>query len=464
MGFPLFSDIKSLSQPPRRFLVFSALNVFTWFSLVGPVIVLFARKIEMPANWIGFLIAFLPISNLLVIVTIPLVTRLGSKRLLIIAWMIQSSVAGLIFLVPWALAQHGPHAAWSVMLAAIFGFCLARAAGVGGWFPLLHDIIPPREQSRFFSSEMAVAQGCIVIATIAQALVLGQDPSMARFLFINGFGITAGFVSALWLTRVPGGESTYVPIKGASSFSAYRVALADKGYLLFVLTTMICFSGFAWINASVVLYMRDQLGFADLPIMLAMGAGNLGVLLTIHSWGRFAESNGTGYAALLAMLGHSVTALCYLLLPPSAPWSAWLFPVPLIGTTLLGAAYWTLSHRYMISLVDKEHKIGYTNIWMVGTAIAMGVTPIVTGYLIEHYHLAGFRMVFTISGIGGILAGLANFWVVHHRRPLRSALDELVNPMLPVRTLARIAWVTVGLHSSNRHLPLHDDDEFKKAV
>lgn len=463
MGIPLVSDLRSLSQPPRRFLVFSALNVFTWFSLVGPVIVLFARKIEMPASWIGFLMSFLPLSTLLVIVTIPLVTRLGSKRLLVITWALQSAVAGLIFLVPWALRVHGAHAGWGVMLAAILGFCMARATGIGGWFPLLHDIIPPKEQNRFFSTEMAVAQGCIVIATLAQALVLGKNPDIHRFLFINGFGISAGFVSAFWLTRVPGGESTHDPIKGSSSFAAYRSALSDRGYLLFVATTVLCFSCFAWINASVVLYMRDQLGFADLPIMLCMGGGNLGVLLTIHFWGRFADHSGTGYAALLAMLGHSTAALCYLLLPPSAPWSAWLFPLVLVSTTLLGAAYWTISHRYMISLVDKEHKVGYTNTWIVGTAIAMGVTPILTGYVIEHYHLAGFRMAFTISGVGGILAGLANFWVVHHRKPLRHALDELVNPMLPVRTLARIAWVTVGLHSSNRDSP-DGDEEFREAV
>lgn len=463
MGIPLVRDFRSLSQPPRRFLVFGALNVFTWFSLVGPVIVLFARKIEMPASWIGFLMSFLPLSTLLVIITIPLVTRLGSKRLLIITWAAQSTMAGLIFFVPWAMRAGGPEAGWSVMLAAVLGFCIARATGIGGWFPLLHDIIPQREQSRFFSTEMALAQGCIVVATIAQALVLGKDPSIGRFLLINGFGIVAGYVSALWLTRVPGGESTHDPIKGSSSFGAYKAALADKSYLLFVATTVLCFSCFAWINASIVLYLRDAMGFADLPIMLCLGGGNLGVLMTIHFWGRFADHSGTGYAALLAMLGHSVAALCYLLMPPGAPWSAWLLPLVLVCTTLLGAAYWTISHRYMISLVDKENKVGYTNIWIVGTAIAMGVTPIVTGYVIDHFHLAGFRLAFAISGIGGIFAGLANFWVVHNRKPLRHALDELVNPMLPVRTLGRIAWVTVGLHSSSRRSS-EQDDERQEAI
>jgi hypothetical protein len=80
----------------------------------------------------------------------------------------------------------------------------------------------------------------------------------------------------------------------------------------------------------------------------------------------------------------------------------------------------------------------------------MGVTPIFAGYVIEHLDLLGFRIAFVIAGVGGLIAGLANFWVVHDRKPLRNALDELINPTLPIRTLARIAWVTVGLHSSNR--------------
>ena len=81
----------------------------------------------------------------------------------------------------------------------------------------------------------------------------------------------------------------------------------------------------------------------------------------------------------------------------------------------------------------------------------MGVTPILAGYIIEHFALLGFRVAFAMAGVVGIIAGLANYWVVHDRKPLRHALDELINPTLPIRTLARIAWVTVGLHDSNRN-------------
>jgi Na+/melibiose symporter-like transporter len=447
---PVLSDYNRLSQPPRRFLIFSACNVLSWFSLVGPVLVLFGRKIDMPASWIGFLISFMPLSMILVVATVPLVTRLGTKKLMVATWVVRNLVAGLVFLIPWAMHVHGPQAGWIVMLAAILGFCVVRAMGVGGWFPWLHEVVPEKEQSRFFSAEMALAQFCIVVVTLAQSVILRGDPGIGRFLLIYGFGIGAGLLSAVWLARVPGGKATHDPESESSGFSSYRVVGKDRSYLQFVGTTALCFSCFAWVNSSIVLYMRDALGFADTPIMVVMAAGNLSVLLTIHFWGRFADHSGMGQAGLLTIIGHSVAALIYLALPPGATWTAWLLPPTLIATSLLSAAYWTLSHRYMISIVDKEHRVGYTNLWILGTAVSMGVTPIIAGYVIEHLGLTGFRIAFATSGIVGIVGGLANYWVVHNRKPLRHALDELINPTLPIRTLARIAWVTVGLHQSNR--------------
>ena len=108
MGIPILSDFRRLSQPPRRFLVFSTFNVLSWFSLVGPVVVLFGRTIDMPASWVGFLLSFMPLSMLLVMATIPLVTRFGPKKLMIATWIGRNLAASLVFLIPWALSAHGP--------------------------------------------------------------------------------------------------------------------------------------------------------------------------------------------------------------------------------------------------------------------------------------------------------------------------------------------------------------------
>ncbi|MBL7649397.1 MAG: MFS transporter [Candidatus Hydrogenedentes bacterium] len=450
MPFPLINDFRKLSQAPQRFLVFSTFNVFSWFSLVGPVVVLFGRTIDMPASWIGFLLSFMPLSMLLVMATIPLVTRFGPKRLMIVTWIGRNLAASLVFFIPWMLHNHGARSSWILLLTAVLSFCLVRAAGVGGWFPWLHEVVPEKEQNTFFSTETALAQFCIVVVTLSQAAILGREPGVPHFMVIYAFGIAAGLMSALWLSRVPGGRATYNPEFPQSSFISYRAAWRDRPYIRFVFTTGLCYSCLAWINASAVLYMRDALHFTDLRIMLVLSAGNLGVLSTIHFWGRFAEQNGTGHAAVLAMVGHSCAALTFLLLPPGAPWTAWLLPPVFVASCVLNLAYWTLTHKHMIQVVDEHHKVGYTNIWILGTALSLGLTPIFAGYIIEHLNLTGYRIAFSLAGFGGLVAALANYWVVFDRKPLRSALDELIDPALPVRTLARIAWVTVGLHSSNR--------------
>ncbi len=458
MPIPMLSDYKQLSPAPRKFLLFSAFNVFSWFSLVGPILVLFGRYIEMPASWIGYLISAMPISMLLVVVAIPLVTRLGSKKIMILTWFFRSVVAGGIFLVPWALREHGQHAAWYMLLGSIVGFCLIRSAGVGGWFPWLHEVVPKEEQTKFFSTEMAIMQSCIVGATLLQAFVLRGEPTIYHFLSIYVLGVASGIISTFWLARVPGGGPTYSAESKISSFTSYAIALKDTPYLLYTVTTCACFSCLVFLNSSTVLYMRDGLDYSDMRIMIIMAGGNLAVLLTIHYWGRFADHSGAGYAALCAVIGHSIAALLFLVLKPGSGWTAWLLPPVLIMYTLLASAYWTLSHRYMMNLVDENHKVAYTNIWIVGTALSMGLTPIVTGYIIEHYQLSGFRGAFICSGVGGIVCGLLNYWVEHSKKPFKHSLNALVNPSLPVRTLANIAWVTVGKHESNKDAPKSSED------
>ena len=69
MSISVFPKFKNLSPAPRRFLGFMAFNVVSFQCFVGPAMVLFARKLDMPASWVGFLIAAMPLSMVLVMFT-----------------------------------------------------------------------------------------------------------------------------------------------------------------------------------------------------------------------------------------------------------------------------------------------------------------------------------------------------------------------------------------------------------
>ncbi|MBI4556436.1 MAG: hypothetical protein HY706_02540 [Candidatus Hydrogenedentes bacterium] len=445
----VFSSIRELDSAPRKFLLFTTFNVISWQCIVGPALVLFARKIDMPASWVGFLISFMPLSMVFVLGTTPLVTWLGSKRLMFTTWMLRNLIAGVVFLMPWAVAHCGTRAAWYVLLGATLGFCLMRAAGAGAWFPWLHEVVPENQRGAYFSAEASVAQMVNIGVILGQGLLLRGDPDVGRFLIIYAVGIVAGLVSLIWMYRVPGGDSVDEGLTWQESYSAYRAAFSDRAFLWFVVTAALCFSCTSWLGSALVLYMRDALGLSSRTIMILMAAGSVGVLLTIRHWARFAEHSGSGATIFLSLSGHSIIALTFLVLAPGVPGTFYaLGPVLVLGT-IFGGAQWMAAHRAMLNYVKTSARVGYTNLWTVGTALTMGITPILAGQIIDAWGLWGFRTCFLIAGLAGFLCALASRTVVRDGAAA-DALERKLRAPAPVITLAKIIGITLGIHKSNR--------------
>jgi len=446
----MLASIHELGEAPRRFLFFVIFNVLSWQCLVGPMLILFGRKIDMPPSWIGFLISSMPISMLLVAVTTPLVRRFGPKKLMLATWLMRNLIACSVFLMPWATRSWGPKSAWYVLFAATFGFCIMRALGVGGWFPWLHEVVPDDQRGAYFSAEASVAQGIGLIVILGQGLLLRGDPSVNRFLAIYSIGVLAGIISVHWMSRVPGGRRTDDLVPKGKWNAIHRNVFADRPFLAYVFMISVGFSSTSWLGASLVLYMRDAVGLSSRTIMMLMSTGSLGILLTNRFWMRFAEYRGGARAMLKSMAGHAVAAFVCLFLFPEAWWTPYALCPTIFFMSVFVAAFWMVAHRTMLSYVKTDGKVGYTNVWIFGTALAVGVTPIAVGFAIDLWGLWGFRSCFIISCIGSLCCGIAAQWVVQDGKPIENLLGRMMNPVLPLRTLGRIAWITIGLHESNR--------------
>ena len=450
MRIPIVSQVEDLDQGPRRFLLFAVFNVVSWQCIVGPVLVLFARALDMPPSWVGFLISFMPLSMLLVVGTIPLVTRFGPKRLMSTGWLLRNLTMCSVFLMPWAMLHWGPRAAWYVLLGATLGFCLIRAVGASAWFPWLHEVVPEGQRAAYFSAETAIAQVVVVCVAAMQAVLLRGNPGVPRFLCVYGLGIASGLVSLVWMSRIPGGDAAPGPRPERQGFRAYRVALADRPYVAFAVTASLCLFCISWYTGSVVLYMRDAVGLASRTIMMLMAAGGMGTLLTIRFWGRFAQHSGSGRAMFKTLIGHSLAALSFVALSPAAPWVLYGLVPALVCAAIFAAAFSVAANRAMLNYVHAAHRPAYTNLWIGGTSLALGLAPILAGQVIDNWHLWGFRVCFGISGVAGVCCAVACRWVVQDGAPFEPTLGQMLNPVLPLRTLLRIVWVTVGLHESNR--------------
>lgn len=448
----LFSSVNDLDPAPRRFLYFTAFNVISWQCIVGPAMVLFARAINMPASYVGFLISFMPLSSLIVAVTMPLIVFFGPKRMLFFAWMSRNLAVCSVFLLPWAVRNWGERAGWCVLGGSVLAFCILRAMGSGCWFPWLHEVVPGNQRGSYFSAESAITQLINVGIILGQGLLLHFDPGVRSYLSIYAVGISAGLFSLIWMSRVPGGEAVPDMPTVWSSFAAYGKPLRDGNYLRFLAISSLSFSAMSWLGSSMVLYLRDAMGINDNIIMVYIAAASVAVLLTIRHWGRFADEAGSARAMSKTLFAHSLGALACLAATPTSPIAIYLLVPVLVGMTMYGAAFAMAANRAVLNLTCEQGRIGYTNLWTLATALAMGLTPIAVGLVIDAGGLWGFRICFLIAGVAGLVFAIGcRYFVVEDPADARPpVLNALANPGLPLRMVGRVIWISLGLHDSAR--------------
>jgi len=450
---PIVSSLRELDQGPRSFLYFIAFNVVSWQCVVGTTLVLLARKIGMPESWVGLLMSFMPLSMLLVLLTGLLVARYGSKRVMLVAWLLRNLLACLVFTMPLAIPAFGFRSAWYVLMTATLGFCLMRSVGAGGWMPWLHELVPARQRSTYFSAEAAVSNVLNIIVTLAQGVALHGDPGLGRFLFVYGIGVASGFISLLRMHRVPGGEPQAAASPAAGgAYRTHGAALRDRPYVAFIAFAAFCMSGLTWYTFTIVLYMRDALLISSEHILYFTAAGSVAVALSIQYWGRYADHAGSPHGMALSLFAAAGMSSAILFVQPNMAHLYAILALVIIPGSVFGSAFLATVNRAMLGYVDPAARVGYSNLWTVLTALAVAFPPIVAGQLIRHLGLWGYRTCFLIGAGAGLLGAVGSLYVVRQERAFEFPWKQFPFYELPIRFIFSVARISVGLHESNRPL------------
>ena len=106
------------------------------------------------------------------------------------------------------------------------------------------------------------------------------------------------------------------------------------------------------------------------------------------------------------LFAFALASLLFLLLLPDQPWTRWAILPPAVASAVFNAAFNVSANRANLSFIKETGLVGYTNAWNVFISLALGITPIVVGNIIDAWGLDGFRLCFAISGLGGILCAL----------------------------------------------------------
>lgn len=440
------TSLERIGAPGRRFLAFTAVNIIAVHCVSSSaLLILFARQIEMPPGLVGVMISFVPLSTMMVVLTNPLVERLGPRKLMARTWVLRNLLFSLIFLTPWAIRWGGNQAGWFVLCFATLGYSLSRAMGMGGWFPWLHEIIPAQSRGLYFSIDQSILQSTNILLSIMMAMWLGSDPTVNRFLMVMAVGLATGLASEAMIKRIPGGNcATHAPRPVLDTFKDYRQVLRDKPFLRTVAMCGWGMCAMTWLGSASVLYLREILQYSSKHILFLSSASALGVALTIRRWGTFSDRHGSAKTMSLTLAGAVCTGLGWFLLVPMEPWTDVLAWPVVILTSIFGAAYWAATNRAMLCLVHQDNRISYTNAWVIGRAAAVGITPIIAGFLIQHFHLAGYMTCFCMGVILSVTAAVAVLRIRDDRTEPESFTALLSRRARPLQILWQIGGIMLG--------------------
>lgn len=446
-------QLRMLPDGPRHFLAFNFLNVLSWTSILGTVLVLHATALGVSSAAIGALTSVLNFACILGIFTKSLAERIGSKRLLLGGWTIRNLMAAPIVLIPVVRHYFGFVPAAALLFTCITLFCIARALANIAWASWLHEIVPPRHLGRYYTVEAVMTRllmlGCGVFCFFAFA-GSSSAPSpdtpdygeLWRFAAISAFGVTMGLASTRVLRNVPGGLPPENGPGGTVHHASFREVLHDRMFISFLFCS--AFFGCLYTGASVMvpLLLRLHFRLGTGTVLLLTSIGNLLAVFTTPRWRRVADrhgspvtmlANGVLFAACLAALGliarlNPDRVSPWLLLPFCA-----LVPVADSGNAM------AVSRGFMLR-VNAGNRHACNAIWNAGTQTICGTASIVTGILLPDSGSMALRYSSVAWGFS-LLMLLAGWLALRVRVPAGDAQpgpSPIYDPAHPLLSIHRV--------------------------
>lgn len=317
--------------------------------------------------------------------------------------------------------------------------------------PWLHEIVPEKQRSSYFSAESAVANLLNVLIAVAQGLILRGNPGLWRFIIVYGIGIAAGFVSLPLMRRVPGGAPDSASNSNSVfAFRSHFAAFQDKPYMTFIIFAAFCFSSVTWLGSAAVLYMRDALQVTPASILFLTALGSLAVMLTIGFWGRYADHAGSPHALALSLSGMASMSLGFILVLQGMHFMMFALATVIVISAIAGSAFWATINRAMLGYLNPAERVGYSNLWTVFAALGAAITPIIAGYIIDVFGMWGYRSCFLMGAGSCFACAIASLYLVKKEKEFEFPWRQFPFYELPFRFVFSVARISVGLHKSNR--------------
>jgi len=380
----------------RALGAFAILNSFSFETISGQILILFARQVGASVRQIGILSSFLPLSSLIQVAVTPLVNTFGPKAIMAAGWTARTVVAVALLFVPAVTERYGAPRGTFLLLAVMLLYHLCRALGVSSWPQLLQDIVPLRLRGKFLSRQELLRQIAVVSVSILTAGYLFGNPSLERFLHIIGAGVGAAFISLIFAYQVP-----HIPPSGKPALAGFWQRtwqpLRDirfRQYLAFSITLKLALTA---LPTFVIVFLRDRLHLSPTGVLFFTCLGNVGAMSTLSLWGRVTDRYGCKPIIGLCLPGMCLVPLGWAGVT-STPLGTWGWGSCVsFWSGLVSAGLYVATSKYELGIIPREERAHYVALSVMSAGLAGGLSSRLAGEILERlqhlsWHLGGYRI------------------------------------------------------------------------
>lgn len=387
----------------RALAAFAILNSFSFETISGQILILFARQIGASVRQVGILSSFLPLSSLIQVAVTPLVNTFGPKAIMVTGWTARTVVSVALLFVPAVTERYGASWGTLLLLTVMLLYHLCRALGVSSWPQLLQDIVPLRRRGKFLSRQEFLRQIAVVSVSILTAVYLLGPPSLERFLHILGAGVGAAFASLIFAYRVP-----YIPASKEPALRGFWrrtwQPLQDvrfRQYLAFSITLKLALTA---LPTFVIVFLRDRLHLVPTWILFFTCLGNVGAMSTLSWWGRVTDRYGSKPVIGLCLSGMCLVPLGWALVA-ATPLRTWgLGSCISFWSGLVSAGLYVATSKFELGIIPRDDRAHYVALSVMSAGLAGGLSTRLAGELLESlqhlswsvegYQIDNFRLFF----------------------------------------------------------------------
>ena len=344
---------------------------------------LFAKSLGASATVLGLLGGMMPLLTIAQIPAAQFIPRVGYKQFVVGGWSLRVLFIFVMVLIPLGGGFLDNPTRLVLLLAALFGFNLARGISSCAWLPWITHLVPPATRGRYLALDQLCMNFGSGLAFLLAAGLLAVAPAKWGFAVAFLFSAIMGACSLVFLRRMPD-----IPVPAEEVHGQGPVPwLTLAGYPPFRRLLQVNFAwsiAFGGLGTFAVDYLKSGAGFPGDFVLLIMAVSFVGGLCSYALTGSRLDRLGSKPVLVFAAIAGALTTAGWFAVASHLVRPTWWATAPLtFALGLLNSVFAAANFRLASVIVPAMGRTHFFAIFSVVWQLTLGVAPILWGLLID---------------------------------------------------------------------------------